>query len=1705
MDVDSNSLISNNTGSSFDLLVPEVDYINNNKVNQINYINHKENDKSNMNFYEGNNEDSDIENPNEKLSNDLDEDSDNNENNEDDNEDNNVDNEENYDDNDEENEDENDSDSNEEDNNEDDSENSENENEDSNMIDEDDNLQFLEEFDKEIDNKLKLKIKIKRNQAQDKSKDLMSKGKSSSFMDNEETNKELLNSDVNREEQKGIHKKIGNIGKLSLNENNLLNKKESIKMKESSDLSSLNNHIISDITEISENQSKKNAIYEEPTSIVPAQTIVQKASVKRSSSISKNRKNKKSSIYNTKGKNIKLKKPPKKIDLMESLNKILKVIKKKDDYGVFLVPVDTNIVTDYALIIKNPMDFGTMQKKIDTKKYKSISEFQNDFELVIKNAKIYNAPETIYYRSAEKISKIGSRLIEKEIATIKNVEERRHLYFQELRRASKNNNNNNNSSNITTNNNVIEKKNDNSSIHSNTSKNNTIEKPESFQEKKKKVKRKRKESSEITMFISDGSLNSNNIKYKVNVFDQYLDKYRQICPLSEQQYHFSIAYDEFETYGSNRRENLIPHYKSLKDSNHFNVPMIDSPSISSSSTSQNQKLETNKTRLNFAYGDILGNTYVKSLERFTGNMSDSIRNFVFDYIDAITEGGHSLVKATEYLIEENSNIVENFMPPSKKIKIQKKLINSKSDRNLIVKKENDDVIMNNVNGNIPFELTPYDIERIENIINNIIIKKNYVYEKKEIGLVESIIRNNHVDFLSVIQKVKISSIIKDIILKHNKEKFDINSQDNKLVSDEVIKNYLESNIIELKLYKEMKSLKNRNKRKEATLEYNIQKRFLEMLNISSNYGIDKINKKNQLQLEKLENEILLRKKLEEENLRKQQKLEQQKLEQQKLEQQKLDQEKTKEREEAIKKHQIELEKLKQLKERELALHQQKQMKNRQEIGKQLELQFKEQHEQLLRQKLEKQKIKASQLTQFDPKKEQNKNITDQEKLLLLKQQQQQQLLLNSLKINKNKLSENHLKNGNILGQLKVNNLQKPSQVSYQQQTPVLKGQNKVTNSNITNLSYNNILSSRKNTNTLPTNLSLNDIKNLNPSQRQRFLQQQHLNYIKLQSRGQNSSTSLLGSSNLGSTTGGSFTNASSVNINNGSLKGGIANSELASLLGNQKASANTNSTNISSMLSTNQKLNIPKTPPSQNINSLISNRKNSLSEKIKNNVSSPSSNLISNINTSKTEFPASFIGSNSKLSSITKTSSYSSLLSTEQKLDTTSNVTGTQSIPKANKKNSKNNIATTNIPVTQQGPDFTSLLESNANFVSVSNLLSTNKDIKLTNSPPSILGNLRKVNNQQKQQTTQESSLVSTSSSSSMSTRLNNKSKTLPNKPDFSSFINNLSIFSSSKPNTSTISSLLMNANVSSDQTLETIMDKKPLTTQPETNFSSLLSNTIKNIDPNSSLSVTPSTPDFSSVVLSKAKTKALPSLSISPTTKPAGPDYSSLLSTTIVPSTQSLTDILGSKKVATTTNSTTNVSTASTATTLATTNTTSTTISSNSSNISNLFGDQKLINTSAISNLTNLLNTTTKLATTLPGSNFSSSIDGQKLSIVGNYNPLLGINANNPASTAKLSTEKTIQDLSLLLPNSGINVSSSTINPYILPTYPSLLPQTSLPLSLLQNQNILNTLQTPSSSQQHLTNPFLANNPSTLTNNLKSNSKKSLPTSEFPSSYFFK
>lgn len=45
---------------------------------------------------------------------------------------------------------------------------------------------------------------------------------------------------------------------------------------------------------------------------------------------------------------------------------------------------------DYPTIIKNPMDLGTVKKKLKSGKYKTATEFQDDIQLIWDNCKRYN-------------------------------------------------------------------------------------------------------------------------------------------------------------------------------------------------------------------------------------------------------------------------------------------------------------------------------------------------------------------------------------------------------------------------------------------------------------------------------------------------------------------------------------------------------------------------------------------------------------------------------------------------------------------------------------------------------------------------------------------------------------------------------------------------------------------------------------------------------------------------------------------------------------------------------------------------------------------------------------------------------------------------------------------------------------------------------------------------------------------------------------------------------------------------------------------------------------------------------------------------------------------------------------------------------------------------------------------------------------------
>ncbi|KAJ3522927.1 hypothetical protein NM688_g8803 [Phlebia brevispora] len=118
----------------------------------------------------------------------------------------------------------------------------------------------------------------------------------------------------------------------------------------------------------------------------------------------------------------KVPRPVKLKPLKEVLTKLIAQIKKKDDYAFFLAPVDASQVPGYADIVKKPMDFGTMTKKVQKSRYRSLEEFspapQNDLRLVTGNAKLFNPPGTIYHTEADRIETYAIDHINKAAASV---------------------------------------------------------------------------------------------------------------------------------------------------------------------------------------------------------------------------------------------------------------------------------------------------------------------------------------------------------------------------------------------------------------------------------------------------------------------------------------------------------------------------------------------------------------------------------------------------------------------------------------------------------------------------------------------------------------------------------------------------------------------------------------------------------------------------------------------------------------------------------------------------------------------------------------------------------------------------------------------------------------------------------------------------------------------------------------------------------------------------------------------------------------------------------------------------------------------------------------------------------------------------------------------------------------------------------------
>ncbi|XP_037655061.1 bromodomain-containing protein 9 isoform X1 [Choloepus didactylus] len=100
--------------------------------------------------------------------------------------------------------------------------------------------------------------------------------------------------------------------------------------------------------------------------------------------------------------------------IQQLLEHFLRQLQRKDPHGFFAFPVTDAIAPGYSMIIKHPMDFGTMKDKIVANEYKSVTEFKADFKLMCDNAMTYNRPDTVYYKLAKRILLAGFKMMSKE-------------------------------------------------------------------------------------------------------------------------------------------------------------------------------------------------------------------------------------------------------------------------------------------------------------------------------------------------------------------------------------------------------------------------------------------------------------------------------------------------------------------------------------------------------------------------------------------------------------------------------------------------------------------------------------------------------------------------------------------------------------------------------------------------------------------------------------------------------------------------------------------------------------------------------------------------------------------------------------------------------------------------------------------------------------------------------------------------------------------------------------------------------------------------------------------------------------------------------------------------------------------------------------------------------------------------------------------
>lgn len=102
-----------------------------------------------------------------------------------------------------------------------------------------------------------------------------------------------------------------------------------------------------------------------------------------------------------------------KASVKQTLLDIVKKIKQRPSARWFIEPVDSSNddFSDYYDVIENPMDLNTIQNKLQTDQYRTVSEFKEDLSLIWKNCQKYWQDESVTTTLAQDIKQYAESLL----------------------------------------------------------------------------------------------------------------------------------------------------------------------------------------------------------------------------------------------------------------------------------------------------------------------------------------------------------------------------------------------------------------------------------------------------------------------------------------------------------------------------------------------------------------------------------------------------------------------------------------------------------------------------------------------------------------------------------------------------------------------------------------------------------------------------------------------------------------------------------------------------------------------------------------------------------------------------------------------------------------------------------------------------------------------------------------------------------------------------------------------------------------------------------------------------------------------------------------------------------------------------------------------------------------------------------------------